>query len=321
VALGFRYGGVLAELGVSEGQAVQAGQELASLDQTDLELAVRAAEAQLSAQQAQLAQAQATPTPSDLAAAEAQLEAAKAALHRLETQPLPRDLEEARLQVEVAKDTLWATQLEGEVPGLPAASQQAVRARAAAAEQQVLIAELQYDRLEAGAMEADLASARAAIAQAQAALDRLRRGASTEELDTLRAAVSGSEVSLEQARWQLSQARLTAPFAGTIVEIASRAGEFVAPGTPIITLGDLSTLRVETTDLGESELGRVRVAQAAELTFDALPGEVLHGHVTRIADMASSAQGGTSFLVIIELDKPETRLRWGMSAFADIQAE
>ena len=78
---------------------------------------------------------------------------------------------------------------------------------------------------------------------------------------------------------------------------------------------------METTDLDESDLALVRVGQVAELAFDALPNEVLAGHVTRIAEMSTAGQGGTSFVLIVELDQSDPRLRWGMSAFVDIRVQ
>jgi multidrug resistance efflux pump len=287
----------------------------------EFELAVRAATEALAGQQSLLDQAEATPVPVDVAAAEAHLEAAEAALRALEKAPDERDLEEARLNVEVAKNTLWATQLEEDMGGMLAPSSEVVRARAAAAEQTLRIAEVQYERVKSGATEDALTGARAVVAEAQAAVDRLKRGASEEELDGLHAAVHSADVALEQARWQLDQVQVLAPFAGTVVEVLVRPGERVLPGAPVITMADLSHLRVQTTDLDELDLARVSVGQTVNLTFDALPDDVLQGQVTRIADRSLTGQGSASFAVVVELDEQDPRLRWGMSAFVDIAVE
>ena len=320
-ALSFRSSGQLSTVYVVEGQKVEEGQELLALDRAEFELAARAAAEGVAVQQAQLALAQATPAAADLAAAQAQVEAAKAAVSALEELPKPRDIEEARLLLEQAKNTLYAVQLEGDIPGLPVSSQQAARARAAAAEQAVHLAELQYERAGEGAPEEALAGARASVALAEAKLDQLQRGARPEELDSLRAAIRQSQVAAEQAQWQLSQTVLEAPFGGTVTQVTARAGETMAYGVPVVTLADLSTLRVETTDLDEGDLALLQVGQAAEITFDALPNEVLPGHVTRIAEMSTVGQGGTSFVLWVELDKQDPRLRWGMSAFVDIRVQ
>jgi len=323
-ALSFGSGGRLAEVPVKEGEAVMAEQALAFLDDADLRLAARAAAEALAAQEALLAQAQATPVPADLAAAEAVLESARVTLNTLEAAPDPSDLEEGRLNVEMAKNTLWATQLEEQttsIEGLPPVNVQAIRARAAAAEQALRIAELHYERVQEGAADEVLAGARVSVAQGQAAVDRLERGASDEELDGLRAVVRGARVAVDQVQRQLEQTQLLAPFDGTVVQIDARAGEQVAPGVPVMTMADLDHLLVQTTDLDELDLARVRVGQAVDLTFDALSEAVLHGTVTRIADMASTDRVGASFVVFIELHEQDPRLRWGMSVFVDIRVD
>ena len=320
-ALAFQRGGTLASLDVEEGQNVIAGQKLAVLDDTEAQWALRAATEALALQQANLALAQAAPQAADVAAATAQLEAARAALKALEEAPTARDLEEARLVVEQAKNTLWATQLQGNIPGLPVSAQQAARAEAAVAEQALALAQSQYERVQEGPSNEALASGRAAVAQAEALLDQLRRGSSAERLEVLRAAVRAAQVEVDRVAWALTLNELHSPFVGTVTAVSVRQGELVSPGQPVLTVADLTSLRVETTDLDEADLSRVQVGQAAEITLDAIPGQVLAGRVTKIASMIKAGQGSSSFALTIELDRPDPRLRWGMTAFVDILAK
>ncbi len=48
-------------------------------------------------------------------------------------------------------------------------------------------------------------------------------------------------------------------------------GEQITAGSVVLSLGDLSTLRIETTDLDEIDVARVVEGRTAQLTFDALP--------------------------------------------------
>ena len=90
------------------------------------------------------------------------------------------------------------------------------------------------------------------------------------------------------------------------------------PGQPVLVLGDLDTLQVETTDLDEIDIARIQTGQRADLTFDALPEEVLTGEVVRIAPMSTPGQAATTYKVIVEFDEIDPALRWGMTAFVDI---
>ena len=57
-----------------------------------------------------------------------------------------------------------------------------------------------------------------------------------------------------------------------------------------------------------------------ELTFDALPGRAFQGKIARIAPMSTTEKGSTNFTVIVEMPDLDPSLRWGMTAFVNIQA-
>ncbi|MCP4287858.1 MAG: HlyD family efflux transporter periplasmic adaptor subunit, partial [Gammaproteobacteria bacterium] len=83
---------------------------------------------------------------------------------------------------------------------------------------------------------------------------------------------------------------------------------------------DLNNLRVETTDLSEIDVAKLQVGFEAEVTFDAFPELTLVGTVTRISPKA--AQGsGVNYTVVVELTDIPDGLRWGMTAFVDIDPE
>ena len=182
------------------------------------------------------------------------------------------------------------------------AAVETAKAQTAAAQQQVVISQRQ-------------------VAQAQAQLDLLRAPTRDQDLEVARAQVAQAEAALESAKAALAKTWLHAPFAGTVTDLNLRPGEFVMGGAPVIALGDLAVLHVETTDLDEIDAARIAEGRQATLTFDALPGLQIRGTVQRIALKASSASGGTTYKATITLEKQEPRLRWGMTTFADIQAE
>jgi multidrug resistance efflux pump len=116
----------------------------------------------------------------------------------------------------------------------------------------------------------------------------------------------------------LDKTQLKAPFAGVVGSVNMREGEMLTPGQAVLTLGDLGTLHVETTDLSEADVARVAVGQPVNVTFDALKGQTFSGKVTRVAPMSSAGQGGVNYTVVVELDQLDPALRWGMTAFVDI---
>jgi multidrug resistance efflux pump len=100
-----------------------------------------------------------------------------------------------------------------------------------------------------------------------------------------------------------------------------REGEYISPGMPLITIGDLKLLHVETTDLDEIDVALIDINQNAVITFEALPDETFIGTVDYISPMASSGGGGINYTVNLSLDRMHQKLRWGMTAFVDIETE
>lgn len=105
-----------------------------------------------------------------------------------------------------------------------------------------------------------------------------------------------------------------APWRGTVTSIAARSGETLLPGSPVLTIADPSRLQVETTDVDDYLIGRIRPGQLATITFDALSGRALRGVVRSISSQSQPAPGqGIQYPTVIELEAAEPDVRAGMS--------
>lgn len=166
--------------------------------------------------------------------------------------------------------------------------------------------------------ELDVAEANAAFALAQANLadaereyERLKNGPDPD-------AVAAAEARIKSLEVIINQKYLLVPFGGTIVDKFVRSGESISPGAPVVLLADLSTLVVETTDLSEVDVARIKEGNSVKVTFDALPDTVVNGKVSKIA-LKNAAGSGVYYTVTIVLDETPPALRWGMSAFVEIK--
>ena len=128
------------------------------------------------------------------------------------------------------------------------------------------------------------------------------------------------DAQLNAAVKALDDLQLNAPFDGTVSELYLKENEWIAPGQPVLLLADLENLRVETTDLNEIDVARIEVGDTAIVTFDALPGLAVEGKVMRVAQKAAEGSG-VNYTVVILLDEIPEKLRWGMTAFVDIEVE
>lgn len=166
--------------------------------------------------------------------------------------------------------------------------------------------------------DAKLQLAQARLDKAQQDYDRVKDGPDPDLLSIARARIANAEKQLASAQKALENQTLAAPFSGAITRTYFREREWVLAGQPVLQLADLANLRVETTDLSEIDVASVSEGDSVIVTFDALPDVVVEGEVTQIAPRADEGSG-VNYRVVIELKTIPEKLRWGMTAFADIQ--
>lgn len=116
---------------------------------------------------------------------------------------------------------------------------------------------------------ADLAAAKTQVELGKQALDRAqalqRRGVGTDaNLDSARATYQSATSQVAKLQAVLDQKRLTAPFKGTAGIPKIDLGQYLAPGTAVLTLQDLDTMRVDFT-VPEQQLPLLKLDQTVHL--------------------------------------------------------
>jgi HlyD family secretion protein len=173
------------------------------------------------------------------------------------------------------------------------------------AQAQMAQAERQWERVAEGASPADLAVLEAGLADAQRQLQRWQDGPNPDEVAAAMARVQAAEAAL-------SLPRLKAPFAGQITGLSVMPGDNVSPGSLAFRLDDTSRMLVDVL-VSEVDVNRIRTGQAAELTFDGVPGRVYNGVVVDVPAVGEEIQGVVSFPVQIEMSDADEAIRPGMT--------
>jgi HlyD family secretion protein len=173
--------------------------------------------------------------------------------------------------------------------------------------------------LETAILEAKIKDAEAAVVIEDTQVKYLvRTGTDNERLLAAKADVDRAQAAVDIAKAQLAQATLTAPIDGTIASVDISPAEFVSPGQIVIVMGDLTHFQIETTDLSEKDVPRVKIGQNASVYIEALD-QTFNGKVVDIARVSETVGGDVVFKVTIELDQQPEGLRWGMSAEVKIE--
>jgi multidrug resistance efflux pump len=304
IRIGPELGGRVQTVAVAEGDTVEAGATLVTFDTAVLTAQRAQAEAALKAAQAA---AEAAASARDAALANLALLRAGPSSEQLAVAQTVVD--RAQIAVDALQETYDnLTELARETTNGKNIKQQLDTAKATLAN-----AQAQYDLTRAGAraeqIEAAQAQARAAEAQARAA----------------QAQVESAQAALNLLDVQLGKLTLVAPAGGVVLSRAIEPGEFAAPGTTLLVLGDLDSLTI-TVYIPEDRYGRIRLGQAARVAVDSFPGETFPATVVHIADRAEftprnvqTAEGrkSTVFAVRLALGNSDGKLKPGMPADVD----
>lgn len=168
------------------------------------------------------------------------------------------------------------------------------------------------NQLDVDQAEADLQAAKAEVANAQAAFDRVKNGPDPETIALAQAWVSNAQSQLMASQIALDETEIKAPFDGTIGRLTVHPGDWVTPGQLILAMVDLKHLRVETTDLSERDVVRVKVGEEVTVRVKALEMDI-SGIVAEIAPMADTLGGDVVYQTVISLDEAPRGLLPGMS--------
>jgi cobalt-zinc-cadmium efflux system membrane fusion protein len=151
--------------------------------------------------------------------------------------------------------------------------------------------------------QSDRVAADAALAAARGRLQIL--GKSATEIDAL-----------EQAPATGTEAVLTAPISGTVIQRQVGLGQYIASAatgasTPVYTIGNLGTVWL-LANLREADAAAVRVGQAAEITLAAFPGEVFKANIAWVAPGLDQATHRLPVRAVVR--NPDGRLKPQMLA-------
>ena len=127
-----------------------------------------------------------------------------------------------------------------------------------------------------------------------------------------------AELAVGELQRQIQEVELCAPFDGVVSATYVSPGEWADPGVPIVELLDTTLWQVETRNIGELNIGRVRVGQKATVRVIAFRDQELSGRVAAISPTAIVQQGDTTYTVYVELEPTNLNLRPGMNVEVQI---
>jgi membrane fusion protein, multidrug efflux system len=292
VPIGTRVAGQVVNVDIKENQLVKKGDPIAEIDDADYsarekqaaaELATAEAQAQAADAQVQvieatsrggLASARAMVTGSSVGvtSAAAQAEAARAALNRAEV-----DQRKAELDLNRAKELRQANAVPPQAVDNAQAAFDSAKAAVAQSRAQLALAEQSRNSALAQVSEAQGKLSQSAPVDAEIATAHA-------QADLAHARVASAKAQLDLAALQLSYTKIKASSDGIASKLSVHPGQLVSIGQPVVELVPTATYVVA--NFKETQVGKMRLHQKAEIEIDAFPGRKLEGEV-------ESLSGGT----------------------------
>ena len=333
VELSFKIPGRVMERLVDEGETIKAGQVAARLDTADLKEEVASRQGEVGAAQAVLAELVAGSRPEEIKGAEGAAQQAAARLQELEAGSRVQELAAAEAGFERAKAEAERARADYErYAGLCKKSivstQQFDAARTAyetAKARQEEVGE-QLKLVREGPRKEQIEQARAGLVQAKEKYVLARKGPRQETINQARARLEQAKSALALAETRLGYATLYSPLSGVVLSKNTEPGEYVAPGTPIVTAGDLEHVWLRAY-INETDLGRVKLGQQARVKTDTYSNKSYEGRVSFISSQAEFTPRSVQtekervklvYRVKIDIQNPLMELKPGMPADAEI---
>jgi HlyD family secretion protein len=347
VNLAFKTAGKLIELTIEEGTEVRQGAVLARLDVDQLQKQQEREQASLAVAESQMVQQktaiqyQKVSLEADIEMRQAALRQAEARLQQLlagsrdqEIKQAKAQAEEAHTQYALAKEDWERAQILYKDDDISASQRDQYKARFDASQANLRQAEERYSLVLEGPRKEDIAAARAQMEQARASIKlseaaRLELKRREEELVTRRAQTEQAKAQLAVVGSQVADGTVLSPINGIVLVKSAEAGEILAAGTTIATLGDLDKPWLRGY-IREQDLGRIKLGAKAKISTDSYPGKTYWGRVSFISSEAEFTPKQIQtpeervklvYRIKIEVDNPAHELKLNMPADAEIQLE
>jgi HlyD family secretion protein len=287
-------GGRVLTLSVKEGDRIEPGQTVLTLDTRDIQLAIDRAKAERAAAEAQLRLVRAAARPEDVRQAESQIATAKADQSAAESELASAEQDLERFE------TLLKTNSGSQKQRDDAATRRNVaRDRVSAARSRVQTAEETLARIQAGARPEEVAAAQARV-------------------DVVNAQIAALEKTL-------ADATLVSPIGGIVTEKLVEVGEIIAPRAPALVVVDLDRAWADVF-VPEPIVPTLRIGQPATVHTDA-GGAGLAGTLTYVSPKAeftprnvqtAEERSKLVYRIRISVDNKEGILKQGMPVEAEL---
>lgn len=165
-----------------------------------------------------------------------------------------------------------------------------------------------------------LTTAQTTLTGAKGTLTLALAGSAPEAIAAQQSQVKQAQAGVASAQANLQGAEIVAPIGGVVTQLDAKVGQLATPGMPLVSIIGSSGFEVDA-GASETDVGKLAVADKVTMTLDAFQGETFTGSVFYIAPAQTNTQGVITYQIKISFDKPDPRLKSGLTANIVIQTK
>jgi HlyD family secretion protein len=130
--------------------------------------------------------------------------------------------------------------------------------------------------------------------------------------------ISAAQAAVQILQNKIDEAKIIAPFDGTVTAIDAVTGDVVSSGTEAVRIDYLGNLLTEVT-IPQADINKIKVGQTASLSFDAITLKEYTGFVQSISEAGTADTNGVvQFTVVIKLEDADEDVKPGFTAVVNI---
>ncbi|MEH2140102.1 efflux RND transporter periplasmic adaptor subunit [Nostoc sp.] len=315
-------GGRISQISIKEGNRVQQGQVIISLETDDAQAVLREKQAALQQAQANLAELKAGTRTEVVSQAKAQLDQAQAKYQDAVSGSLPQQVQQAEAQVNSAKSDLVLAQARAtryaQLTKEGATSQDTLDEyikNKDSAQAALVAAEKNLEQLRKS-RTANIQQLGAALEQQKQFYNQQVNGNRPEDIAQGRSQVSQAAAQVQSAQVQLQYTKVLAPFTGIVGDIPVKVGQYVAQGDQLTTLTKNDSLELNIS-IPLSQARKLRLGLPVQM-LDAQGKPTTTGKISFISPNASSdsqtvlvkANFGNLRNRLLNLQSVQTKVIW-----------
>lgn len=149
-------------------------------------------------------------------------------------------------------------------------------------------------------------------------LELKKAGNLPEVISAQEAQVNRADASIQLIQAQILKSSIAAPIGGLVTKQDAKTGEIASAYSPLVTLISESTMEIEA-NVPEVDMAKITIGNPAKITLDALPNETFSGSVTYIDPAETIIDGVVNFKIKVIIEKPDIRIKSGLTANLDIK--